>query len=292
MSTTTASGLKVPRANKAASLIYFYYGDSHYNTLGQETLKLKKAMEDYEFTVLLKHETLPGWADLSEKDEKLANVKDIPTKANLFKYILQLAEDGYYLDLFIFSHGWTDKFKASKGSHSTEDFVTGENIKNELDPDKTGFTRMPIRIVWGTNCYGQTLGETWRSIGAKATAGARYVNFYPNAFGNFIGDWNKGNVSFDNAVADSDTDRVRTVVQTFISLVDAPAKKKAGKWGGCPLGKTVLGDNECAKDYFDSVWLGKGEWQEGMSGKENMNYSSFMFRGGDKNISKNTKVTW
>ena len=83
MSTTTRPGLKVPRANKAASLIYFYYGDSQYNTLGQETLKLKKAMEGYDFTVLLKHETLPGWADLSEKDEKLANVKDIPTKANL-----------------------------------------------------------------------------------------------------------------------------------------------------------------------------------------------------------------
>jgi hypothetical protein len=98
-------------------------------------------------------------------------------------------------------------------------------------------------------------------------------------------------VSFDTAVADSDTASVRTVVQTFISLVDAPAKKKAGEWGGCPFGKTVLGDDECAKDYFDT-WLGKGEWQENMSGKENMNYSSFMFRSGDKNISKNTRPTW
>ena len=59
-------------------------------------------------------------------------------------------------------------------------------------------------------------------MGAKATAGARYVNFYPNAFGNVIDDWNQGDVSFDTAVGESDTDAVRTVAQTFISLVDAP----------------------------------------------------------------------
>ena len=35
-----------PKANKGAtSLIFFYYGDSEYTTLAQETLKLKKAME-------------------------------------------------------------------------------------------------------------------------------------------------------------------------------------------------------------------------------------------------------
>src|SRR6266481_1639068 len=106
--------LKTPAANKgAASMCFFYYGDSEYNTLGQETLHLKKAMEDYDFKVLLKHETLPSWADLSEKDEKLADIKDLPTKANLFKYLIKLAQDGYYVDLFIFSHGWKEKFKAS-----------------------------------------------------------------------------------------------------------------------------------------------------------------------------------
>lgn len=277
---------------RVASLIFFYYGDSEYNTLGQETLKLKKAMEGYDYKVLLKHETLPGWADLSEKDEKLADVKEIPTKANLFKYITQLAKDGYIVDLFIFSHGWSGQFKASKGSHGSTDFVTAEDIKNELQADKTGFTEMPIRMVWGTNCYGQSLGESWRSVGAKATAGARFVNFYPNNYGPFIDDWNKGNVSFDRAVGDSDTNAVRTVAQTFISVADAPAKKKAGKWDGCPSGKFVLGNDPCAKDYFVSVWIAKDEWQAGKSGKENMNYSSYMFLGGDKGITKSTRPVW
>ncbi len=284
----TGESVRAVPNNKTASLSFFYYGDSVYNTLGQETLKLKKTMDGYDFKVLLKHETLPSWIDLSEKDEKLADIKDIPTKAKLFKYLIQLAKDGYDIDLYIFSHGWTDQFKASKGSHGSEDFVTAEDIKNELHPSKTGLAQMPIRIVWGTNCYGQTLGDTWRSVGAKATAGARYVNFYPNSFGNFIDAWNKG-ISFDSAVENADTDAVRTVAQSFISLVDAPAKKKSGKWGGCSFGKTVLGDDLCAKDYFVSVWIDKDEWQVGKSGKENMNHSSFMVLGGDTKITKNIK---
>ena len=282
-----------PKANKgAASLIYFYYGDSKYNTLGQETLKLKKAMDGYTFKVLLKHELLPSWADLSEKDEKLADIKDLPTRANLFKYLVQLGQDGHHVDLYICSHGWKDKFKASNGTDGSEDYVTADDITSELAPAKTGLTQVPIRAVWGTNCYGQTLGDTWRSIGAKTTAGARYVNFYPNAYGPFIDAWNKGDVSFDSAVGDSQTDAVRTVVQTFLSVYDAPAQKKKDKWGGCPLGKFVLGDDPCAKDYFTSCWIADDEWQKGQSGKDNMNYSSYMFRGGDKSITKNTTPHW
>jgi len=180
--------------------------------------------------------------------------------------------------------------KASLGSHGSEDYVTADDIKNELSPAKTGFTQMPIRMEWGTNCYGQTLGETWRSIGAKTTAGARYVRFYPNAFGHFIDDWNTGNISFDEAVGNADTDAVRTVVQLYIANVHAPSTKK--HWGGCPFGKFVLGDDPCAKNYFTSECIAKDEWQAGKSGKENMNYSSYMFRGGDKYITKNTKPSW
>src|SRR5262245_32993288 len=215
---------------------------------------------------------------------------DLPTKANLFKYLIQHTADGYYIDLFIFSHGFIQKFMVSKGTYDSEDFVTATDITNELKPEKTGFTQIPIRIIWGTNCYGQTLGTAWRSVGAKAHAGARFVEFYPHAFGNFIGAWNKGTVSFDSAVGDSDTDTVRTGAQLYISTVHAPSTNK--EWGHCPLGKTVLGDDPCAEDYFLSMWLDNGEWQTTMSGKENMNYSSYQIRSGDKQITKNTKPSW
>jgi hypothetical protein len=290
MTTAYISSIKTPVANKSASLIYYLYGNSPFETLFQETLKLKKAMEGYSFKVLLKPEELPSWIDLSEKDEKLADVKALPTRTNLFKYLIELTQDGYYIDLFLFTHGWEGQFgKLNKSSD--EDRVTTADIERELSVGNTGFQKIPIRIVWGTNCYGHTLGAAWRSVGAKATAGACQVNFYPNAFGNFIDDWNKGNVSFESAVRGSDTDLVRTAVQTWVRFVDAPKKKKEGKWSGCPGLNTVLGDHACAKDYFDT-WLGKGEWQDGQSGKENMNHSSFMLIGGDKDITKNTRTRW
>jgi hypothetical protein len=283
----------VPKAHRgAASLIYFNYGESSpYTAFFQETLKLKKAMEGYNCTVLLKHETTPSWADLSEKDEKLADIKAPPTTTNLFKYMIELAQDGYYIDFFNFSHGWEGQFGAKNVRDDDEDRVTTADITRELAPSRTGFTQMPIRIVWGTNCYGHTLGETWRSVGAKATCGARGINWYPNSFGKFIDDWNKG-VPFNEALRDADTDLVRTASQTYIAFVDAPAKKKQGKWDGCLFGNTVLGDKPCAKDYFVSCWGMADEWQADMSGKENMNYSSYMFRGGEKDITKNTRPYW
>ena len=283
---------RTPVANKSASLIFFYYGDSKYETLGQETLRLKKAMEGYSTTVLLKHDSMPPWADLSEKDETIATFKAPPTKANFFRYLIDLAQDGHFIDLFLFTHGNTGSFRASAGSHGSKDPVTEDDIRRELDPARTGLSAFPIRIVWGTNCYGASLGDTWRAVGAKAATGAQFVNFYPGSYGPMIEDWNKGNVAFEDAVKGADTDAVRTVAQTYISLVDAPRQKKAGKWGGCSFGKTVLGDDPCARDYFLSCWIDKGEWDPKKSGKENMNASSRMIITGDGNLTKNSRPTW
>ena len=155
----------VPKANRgAASLTYFYFGDSVYTTFFQETLKLKKTMEDYKFRVLLKHESLPPWADLSEQDEKLADIKDLPTRANLFKYLIQLAQEGWWIDVYICAHGWKDKFKASTGVDGSEDYVTADDIVGELSTAKTGLTQMPIRTVWHMACYAQT---SWRALAQR-----------------------------------------------------------------------------------------------------------------------------
>lgn len=278
---------QVPTANKSASLIYFNFGEnSEYTALFQDTVKLKKAMEGYQMKVLLKAETTPNWLDFSEADERQADIKAPPTKANFFKYIKELTADGYYIDLYIFAHGWTGKFGPKNDSNNQ---ITIADITASLSPDATGFTKIPIRIVWGTNCYGQTLGETWRSVGAKTTAGAQFVNFYPNGFSNFIDDWNKGNVNFDSAVVNADTNFIRTAAQVYIQA-DATATRN--QWGGCPLFQTVLGNHDCAKDYFMDSWLDPAEWDNSKSGKDNMNKSSFMFRGGEKTLTKNSRPRW
>ena len=57
-------------SNGAASLTFFYYGDSPFLTLSQETLRLKKALEGYGRSILLKHDFIPEPFDLSSNDEK------------------------------------------------------------------------------------------------------------------------------------------------------------------------------------------------------------------------------
>jgi hypothetical protein len=269
-------------------LCVFYYGDDKPSTLAQETLPIGQAMEGYSRRVLLKHDEIPSWCDLSEKDEKLADVIALPTQNNLFAQLIDLTEKGYYIDLFICTHGNSEQFKLSAGKPGSGDWVTNNDINEGLSPAKTGFSRIPIRMQWGTNCWGSTLGNNWRSIGAQATAGARHVNFYPGAFGPFIREWNKGNVPFKSAVEDSDTDAVRTAAQLYISTVHAPSHND--EWGKCPFGTFVLGENDCSRRYFTTMW--GIPWQSGSSGKENMNHSSYMVLGGNTSITKNTRPSW
>jgi hypothetical protein len=268
------------------------YGDSRYTSFIRERLKLRKGLQGYALSVLLKHAGLPPWAELSPADERLADVADAPTRTNLFQYIVDLAGDGYSIDLFIFAHGWREQFGRHASALDGEDRISADDIETELHSSQTGFSSLPIRVIWGANCYGQSLGAAWRSVGALATAGARYVNFYPAAWNNFIEAWNQGDVPFDQAVAHADTSQVRVASQDFIASVDAAARWQCGTWGGCPFGKAVLGDGPCAKEYFGPCWLAEDEWQPGLSGGENMNYSSHMFCSGERQITKSAVRTW
>lgn len=288
--TAFATEGKLPKANKGvASLIFFYFGDSKYETLGQETTRLKLAMEDYEYRVLLKHDVVSPFWDLSEKDEKLANEKGLPTKENLIKYLKKLADDGYMIDLWIFSHGSRDGFRASLGTHGSKGSFTISDIQGLTGVGgTTGYKILPLRLVYQTNCYGSYLHQSWLNAGAKCAIGSRYVNFYPTQFGGFAKKWNKGKTVAE-ALEDADTAASRTLAQTYILSL---AKKTNDDWGGCPFPSTVLGDHACAKKYFLFAWLADSEWQNNKSGKENMNYSSDMLIKGDRSLTKHKKPTW
>jgi hypothetical protein len=280
-----------PKVDKgSASIVFFYMGDSPFTTLFQESTKLKKAMEGYKKVILLKHNQTDSWLDFSEADEKIADKIVTPTKANLFKYIIDLSKEGYYLDIWIWSHGWKEGFRCSTGTFGSKGEITNNDINTDLDDSKTGLSMLPIRMVYQINCVGQSLNNNWVSVGAKVSIGTRYTNFYPTQFGKFADEWNKGNVSIKSALKTSNTSASRTLVQTYLAMVHAPANNK--HWGKCKLGQTVLGDSDCAKEYFTWKWLSNSQWQSGKSGKDNMNYSSTWRTDGDSSITKNTKPSW
>ena len=291
MATGTVTRIKAPTCNKgAASIVFFYMGDSKFTTLFQETTKLKKAMQGYKKIILLKHNETDSLLDFSEADERLADKVVKPTKANFFKYIIELAQEGYYLDIWIWSHGWSNSFRCSNGTFGSKESIKNTDIEAELSKSKSGLTTIPIRMVYQINCYGSTLSDTWTKMGAKVSIGTRYVNFYPTQFGKFASEWNKGTVKVSSALKTSNTSTSRTLVQAYLATVHAPSTNK--EWGKCKLFQTVLGSSDCAKEYFDKMWGLDSEWQSGQSGKDNMNYSSTWLTQGSSSITKKTKPSW
>jgi len=264
---------------KTASLVFFYFGeDSYMRRLAQETVPVRKALTGYDKQVLLWHQTDFGPFKVSKGAEKLADIEDTPTKDNLFKYLNELGDEGYVVDLYIFSHGNKKGFLSSNGTYGDDGWVYKAQLEQHVKPLK-------LRMVWQCNCQGSSLNETWRKLGARVTAGSRFNNYYPTRFNGFIRRWLDGE-SFGQAVTESDNPMVRTGPQAFM-IADALTKLK--EWDGNPFqAARVLGNNPPSRRFFTTCWIDEDEWQEGRSGKQNLNYSSRMLFSGQRNITKKT----
>jgi hypothetical protein len=74
-------------------------------------------------------------------------------------------------------------------------------------------------------------------------------------------------------------------------LAHAAATRK--HWGGCPIGRTILGDNPCAKEYFVKTWYEReSDYHDNLDGRENMNFGSVKVVAGSGGITKNSHPTW
>lgn len=283
-----STALKKPTADKGtASLVFHYMGDSKFTLFFQETLKLKLAMQGYKKVVLLKFKELDPWLDWSQTDERMADVVDNPTKANIARYLKLLADEGYLIDVWIVGHGSQGSFNVSKGSYGNDEDMTKSEIGDLARV--AGYKKLPIRMVWSTLCRGATLNAAWIKAGAKVVAGSRHIYFYPTSFGRFAKEWNKGNVGYGSAIRSANTSAGRTVVQTGLLF---HSKGCLREWGGKIWDVNILGKGAAAKKYFTGMWMRKSDWQEGKSGKDNMSYSSTKLLQGDHLVTKRSRPTW
>lgn len=260
---------------QTASLVFFYFGEESYlNRLAQETMPLKLALGGYDRSVLLHHETSALGLKVSNADAKHANVVDIPTHANLVRQLNDLKD--YEVDLFIFSHGWPGRFLVSNGRYGDNGSISSIELEY-------GVESRCLRAVYQCNCYGSTLNTTWRKLGAKVAAGTRFVNFYPTRFKRYNTEWTDGS-SFAESLERADAAPMgKTPVQLYITA-DAMARLK--DWDGTALqAPTILGKSDAGERYFRKCWLGQN-WEEGKSGRENMNFSSKMLIDGDGSLKR------
>ncbi len=269
--------------NKSASLTIALFDDSpFFNLIQNAQLAYGNCFEGYDKSVLLKR----TYSGSRKPDRHLKN----PSKATFFSELKALAEDGYYIDIFIFSHGFDNKISLLENQEE----ITGEDIIEELYDNAGQFSRgkFPIRLVYGVHCFGATLRDEFVQVGAKAVVGARRVNFYPNQANKFISEWNKGNVSVSSAYRNSNTTSSRTVMQALIKL-DANFESPCFR-PKCKFGKTVLStdSNDCAYNYFDCKWGLDYNKYKGDDGMDIMNHSSDMLFSGDMTMIKYNRFTW
>lgn len=269
--------------NKSASLTIALFDDTPFFNLVQNAqLAYGNYFEGYDKSVLLKR-TYNG---SRKPDRHLKN----PSKASFFAELKALAADGYFIDVFIFSHGFEDKISLLENQEE----ITGQDILNELYYGGGEFAngKFPIRLVYGVHCFGASLRGEFYQVGAKTVIGARRVNFYPNQSNKFISEWNKGYVTVRNAVNSSNTASSRTVMQGLIKL-DATHNSPCFK-PKCNFGKTVLGTDskDCAYRYFDCKWGLDYSRYQGDEGTEIMNHSSTMLIKGEENLVKNNRLSW
>jgi hypothetical protein len=268
---------------KSASLTLVLFDDSPFFNLVQNAqIAYGNCFEGYDKSVLLKRR-------YNGKRKPTRHLQN-PSRVTFFSELKALAEEGYYIDIFIFSHGFKDNISLLENQEE----ILAEHIIEELYDGGGAFAKgkFPIRLVYGVNCYGASLRNDWLQVGAKAVVGARRVNFYPNQANKFISEWNRGNVNINTAYHASNTTSSRSVMHALIKL-DANAAASCFR-PKCNFGKTVLGTDseDCAYRYFDCQWGLDYPRYQGDDGIDIMNHSSDMLFGGDSFMTKNKKYTW
>lgn len=265
-----------------ASVVHYYFGDGKLESLAQDIgLNLKYSVEGYDYSIALSENDDAG--DLDD-----ANEINTPTKEHFFEAIRDVVRRGYLVDIYIFAHGHTGEFSVRDYSDTEDDendgtaWLSTGDIKSKLSPNSIGCNgrHVPVRIVYSVSCVHSTLNETWtETVGARASLGARDVNFYPNQFDEFGKSWQDGS-SFRDAETASNTSLSRTASQIYITadaLVSHP-------WY-CTT-QTPLGNNTCADVYFPEAWLGD-DYDDSQSGQWNMNHTSDKLFSGDENVTRN-----
>ncbi len=273
-------GSSKPKAEKSAAFVLFYFDNGPFATLFQNIgTKLNLALDGYSRTVVMKEDYLGLKAD------KEVNFM---SKTMFLTELMNLARDGYYIDLYIFTHGCRNGIMLKDGT------VTAQDIQTFLG-GCFGPGNFPLRMVYQMNCYGSNLLTAFKNAGAKVACGTRNVNFCPTRYNPFAYSWQAGK-TFQQAVNDGMNDDVaNSLAATGLNI---NLKWKIGNpisWDckSCKVGTDLTEKKDCLGCYYKSFWgFDNSEYDYNKTGLQNMFNSSYHVIVGDGSITKNTKPTW
>lgn len=263
----TPTRLPDPEASKSAALMIFYTDDKPSWQFAQRVaIQEEQVTKNYPKTILLTNKK-------TIKSLVKPSIKGKPTSENFFKYLKQLARDGYFIDIYMIGHGGRYGFVAKDKT------ITSKNIINELGT-VYGKKKFPIRMVYQNNCWGSHLNQAFLDVGAKSVLGSRYVNFYCYKFTPFIKNWNAGK-TFSESIRKANDGSLNSVIRReVIRQKDITTKKK--------------GYGE--KEYYRRKWnMQYSEYDEQKyydSDAHPITWNSHIVVRGNKDLKKSSKPTW
>lgn len=141
------------------AIVFYHYGDNPLTSFFQDIGTNLGYLRSYDRVVLC-----------SSRKESWAAVQ-LPGSTEAFLHALEsegrTSRLGEAIDVFVFAHG---RNRAICGPNET---WIGPGDLEALPKMNT------LRAVWSGACFGSSMHKGWSSLGAKAMAGTRGVNFFP-----------------------------------------------------------------------------------------------------------------
>jgi hypothetical protein len=159
---------------------------------GQATTLIDFVAEEYAKLILRLHGVYRRYDRVVILEDERANGADLAA-------VLIAASRTHCVDLLILAHGLPGQIVG---------FLDNVRIgKETFAPLLNAYRQQPdllnLRMVWQMNCYGASLVETWRALGAQAVNGSVGVNWLPEpSLSLFLRRWLAGQ-PFSHAVAHS-----------------------------------------------------------------------------------------
>ncbi len=121
------------------------------------------------------------------------------------------------VDLMVLAHGLPGQIIGYKGLR-----IGAETFEPLLEEHRRTPGTVRLRVVWQMNCYGASLTDYWRKLGASAVNGSGGVNWLPEpTLSLFLRKWLRGS-PFSEAVFTSATRAERTWKPVYRSHRGAP----------------------------------------------------------------------
>lgn len=110
------------------------------------------------------------------------------TGQDLTKALLETSRT-HRVDVLLLVHGHTGQLIGYRGTQR----VGAETFDPLCEACNAHPETLDLRMVYGLNCYGYSLTETWRTLGAKVVNGAVGVNWMPEpSLSVFLFNWLRG----------------------------------------------------------------------------------------------------